>query len=611
MMAIEVFGAGAVQTAYVSYLPLDITENSLTLLWPTTYVNAPYVDPSTGIHYNILAASMDVTTPVLNINTITLPNATQASVGQNFILTNVGLDDFNLLTADEELLQVAAPGISYWVQLTGNTTVEGVWTVITFGAGTSEASAAALAGNGLTAIATRLNTNVPIIKTNITPTLNDTDRAKLIVWTGGVTNIVLPAINSVPAGYYVSFNNVGSGQITLRPGEPDTTIDSQLTLAVAISQSLSVISDGTNWWTLGFGQNQFAVVSSLSLDVSANVDITLTNLQASNIIQNYFDLGDLTADITIFFPANSNYWYVNNQTTGSGSISVQLAGPLGDQHFVTRGTQQIFYTDGFNLYPIPTAIQLVDGTESRPSISFIQDGHTGVYRNTGDEGIGFSIEGHLSALIQNEAGSGVVSAVSYPGRAALQMISSDAIGSINYNDVPAILLDDTGVVTIEQGPLLIPDGGISTPSLAFITETETGIFRDATPGAPAIGFSINGQAAFGFQENTAGFARGISAISPGGRSLQLNSGNVQGLVSYNSIIAITISGIGEVAFPASPLAISSGGTGATTDDQAIINLMPAAATGGIAYFDGSDWVTLAIGTPGQVLTVAGGVPTWA
>lgn len=611
MMAIEVFGAGAVQTAYVSYLPLDITENSLTLLWPTTYVNAPYVDPSTGIHYNILAASMDVTTGDADPHNITLPNATQASVGQNFIITNVGLEDFELLTADGELLQVVDTDISYWVQLTDNTTIEGEWTVITFGAGTSEASAAALAGNGLTAIGTRLNTNVPIIKTSITPTLNDTDRAKLIVWTGGVTTIVLPTINSVPAGYYVSFNNVGSGQVTLIPGEPDTTIDSQINLPIRISQSLSVISDGTNWWTLGFGQNQFATVSSLSLDVSANLDITLTNLQASNIIQNYFDLGDLTADITIFFPANSNYWYVNNQTTGSGSISVQLAGPVGDEHFVVQGTQQIFYTDGSNLYPIPTAIQLVDGNESRPSISFIEDGHTGIYRNTGDEGIGFSIGQRLSALIQNDAGAAAVSAVSYPGRIALQIISSDSIGSINYNDVPSILFDDTGVVTIEQGPLLIPDGGSAAPSLAFITETETGMYRDATPGAPAIGFSINGHLAGAFQENTGSLLRSVTAISPNGRGTQLVSGNSTASINYNNIAAIEISGTGQVSLPASPLDIPSGGTGATTDEQAIINLMPAAVTGGIVYFDGSDWVTLAIGTPGQVLTVAGGIPAWA
>jgi len=34
-------------------------------------------------------------------------------------------------------------------------------------------------------------------------------------------------------------------------------------------------------------------------------------------------------------------------------------------------------------------------------------------------------------------------------------------------------------------------------------------------------------------------------------------------------------------------------------------------TGSIMYYNGTDWVNLAPGTVGQVLTMAGGVPTWA
>ena len=35
------------------------------------------------------------------------------------------------------------------------------------------------------------------------------------------------------------------------------------------------------------------------------------------------------------------------------------------------------------------------------------------------------------------------------------------------------------------------------------------------------------------------------------------------------------------------------------------------ATGDIMYYNGSAWIRLAIGTVGQTLTVAVGVPTWA
>lgn len=35
------------------------------------------------------------------------------------------------------------------------------------------------------------------------------------------------------------------------------------------------------------------------------------------------------------------------------------------------------------------------------------------------------------------------------------------------------------------------------------------------------------------------------------------------------------------------------------------------ATGSIMYYNGTDWVVLVAGTNGQVLTLAGGIPTWA
>lgn len=364
-MAIEVFGAGAVQSAYVSYLSLDITANSITLLWPTSYVNVPYIDPVSGIHYNVLAASMNVTTGSPNVHTITLPDATMSSVGSNFIITNVGLDTFDLLRSDSSVLQVIGnsppTSNSYWVQLTNNSTPAGVWSVITFGAGTSNASAAALAGNGLIDRGAKLNTDIPIVLTNPL-TINAADRAKLILWTGGSNTVTLPALASVspPTGYYVSFNNqnAGSSQLVIQPHgtDIDAKIDGDLSIIVQVQQSLTIISDGVNWWTLGFGQNQFAVTSSLDKTVAGSANVTLTNIEASSLIQNY--TGALTGNITVFFPVTTNYWFVNNATSGPHTLSVQIVGPLGTPYVVPQGSSQIFYSDGMSMFPIPTSINL-------------------------------------------------------------------------------------------------------------------------------------------------------------------------------------------------------------------------------------------------------------
>ena len=162
-MAIEVFGAGAVQSAYVSYLPIDIRPNNITLLWPTSYVNVPYTDPITNIHYNVLAAWMDVNTNDENENTITLPDATKSSVGSNIIVKNVGAGDFNIHTSDNNILLNIGTGLRYSILLTDNSTPAGMWSVVQFGAGVSQASANLLAGNGLVALGATLNSDTPII----------------------------------------------------------------------------------------------------------------------------------------------------------------------------------------------------------------------------------------------------------------------------------------------------------------------------------------------------------------------------------------------------------------------------------------------------------------
>src|SRR6478609_6662050 len=98
-MAFQVFGGGAVQSAYVSYILLDIegtnpplNDHNIQLVWPDSYIDVPFT--SGGITYNTIAKYMNVLTGIANPYTITLPDATQTSVGQEFIITNVGASTF-------------------------------------------------------------------------------------------------------------------------------------------------------------------------------------------------------------------------------------------------------------------------------------------------------------------------------------------------------------------------------------------------------------------------------------------------------------------------------------------------------------------------------------
>jgi len=277
-MPVTVFGEGAVQTAYVSFTALDITENSLSLIWPTSYINVP--SEIDGIFYNVLAASMTVTTAIDNVNTITLPPANQSSVGANFIVTNIGLSSFRLLRSDgSELINIPnEPNTSnsFWVQLIDNSTAVGNWQFVQFGAGTSEAQASALAGNGLVALLGLLNTNIPVKSINVSPyNVLVTDRANLLVWLTGTGVINLIPIGDVPSGFYISINNTGTGILTV---SGNAQIDNDVSKTLSPGQSLSIISDGTNWWTLGFGQNiassNFQPGSSIAPSITFTTDPT-------------------------------------------------------------------------------------------------------------------------------------------------------------------------------------------------------------------------------------------------------------------------------------------------------------------------------------------------
>lgn len=336
-MAIQVFGQGAIQTAYVAFTPLDITGGSITLVWPNTYVNLPYTQD--GINYNVLAASMTVNTAMGNTNTITLPDATEASVGANFIITNIGAASFNLLKSDGSILiniPSTAQSNSYWVQLTDNSTAIGVWQFVQFGAGTSQAQAAALAGNGLVALGALLNTNIPVQTLTGDYTVVVGDRAKLFVWQGGDGTVTLPAIGTIPQGFYVSFNNEGTGTLTIAGN--GVNIDANANLNLGLSQSLSIISDGTQWWTLGLGQ---ASVSTYFLDgTAANPSIafqsghttglyysgvpflgfTVSGNQVGQFTQTTPSLGVSSANLSIV-STNGNLDLIADGLLGTGAIA--------------------------------------------------------------------------------------------------------------------------------------------------------------------------------------------------------------------------------------------------------------------------------------------------
>ena len=78
---------------------------------------------------------MDLTAEEEGLKVI-LPDARVVSVGQNILLNNRGEEDIALYGRDsEEAFFILKPGSSFYIYLTNNTTIPGIWSVIPFGQG--------------------------------------------------------------------------------------------------------------------------------------------------------------------------------------------------------------------------------------------------------------------------------------------------------------------------------------------------------------------------------------------------------------------------------------------------------------------------------------------
>lgn len=369
----NIFGGYNINTAFPSYMSYTL-DADLQLNWASSFVDTA---PGTN---NVTAQINDLNALVDNL-TVTLADATLISVGQTIQFNNVGANNITIndFSGGELAIIPTFDNNQYILYLKDNSTQAGTWGITHLGAGTSAADAIALAGFGTIALNNEINANFPgkTIGANYQVLLSD--RASILVWTGGAGTITLP--NQL-AGFYIAVNNEGSGVVTI--STPDgSTIDGQVSFPLNPSESSYFIGVNTNWNTLGFGVESFFQVNVLSpIDLSAvNPSRTLTNAESSRLVQQY--TGNLANNVTVYYPAAAGQWYVWNNTAGAFSVTAQLAGPTGNQVLVPQGEKIILYSDGNSIYNIPTistAAIFPDGTVGSPGITFASDNTTGFYK---------------------------------------------------------------------------------------------------------------------------------------------------------------------------------------------------------------------------------------
>lgn len=401
----------------------------------TTYLN-PYtgqtVNPSqvgyeyialtqdTELQWPINGNTSDVVANIIEVSASTtglrliMPPATQVSDGQSALIRNVGANPFTVVKNTNFATIVSVPsGVAEYIYVTNNTTVQGTWSAVTFGTGTSAANAADLAGYGLLATSTTLNQSYPLTSIYSNYLVLDSDRASFLVWQGGAGSMTLPSAASVGNNWFVMVRNNGTGILTVnRTGS--NTIDNNSSAQLQLSESFVLVSNGsTGYNSYGYGQSATFVFTQLTKVVTGGV-VTLSVVEASSLIQEY--TGVLTSNCTIIVPPTVQLYSLQNKTTGSYTLTFSTGAVGASTVTLPQGQTFIAICDGTNVYNAQTAtssgttITLQAGAVTSPSLNFLSNTTTGLYLPASNQ-IGFAVNGS-TGMILSSTGLAVTNGIS-------------------------------------------------------------------------------------------------------------------------------------------------------------------------------------------------------
>lgn len=366
------FTGNVVQPTDVSYRAVTLAANTQ-LEWP---INGNATD-------DYAARIMDVTASSGGLS-LYMPPANQASVGNDALIRNVGANSFTVKTyAGNGTIITIAAGEAKYVYIKTNADEYGTWGNIAFGTGTSSADAASLAGAGLLASGSTLNQSHPAGSVTAAYTFLTTDRAKVMVWSGGTTTATLPLAQDTGDNWFILFKNNGTGTVTIGTTSSQD-LDGEVSKDFAPGESAFIVSTGTEYVTVGYGVSTEFEFGVLTKPVTSGT-YTLTASEASNTIQIY--TGTLSGNVTIIVPPVVNLYVISNQCSAGGYTLTISTGAIGaSTATVPASGQATLVCDATNILNANTtqaggtSFSLVDGSAGSPSLNFGSETNTGLYR---------------------------------------------------------------------------------------------------------------------------------------------------------------------------------------------------------------------------------------
>lgn len=527
----QVFGGTTIYPADVSYLPLALTAD-IALSWPV----------GAGEGDSIVASIIDITPT--GPFTVTLPDATEVSVGQTILFNNLGPDTITVDNAAGNAILSIGAGEQWQCYLISNTTVGGTWRTFRYGAAVAQAQAAALAGAGLVASGSTLAQNYEVIDFSITPySLTAPDRARVFVWGGGLGTLNLPTAVAAGDGWFVQVRNGGQGDLTIDPAGTEL-INAASTLRLQPGDSAVVVSDGVQWYTIGLGQQAVFAFDYTTIAVTGGT-YTLAGSELNRIAYKF--TGTLSSNANIVVPATVQQYWVNNATTGAFTLGVKTAS--GTATLVTQGATAILYCDGTNIISATTSAAFA-GTVP------ISQGGTGAV--------------NAPSALTNLGGTGIGTSVFTAATTAAARSAIAAAGSGANSDITSL----TGLTT----PLSVAQGGTGSATAAGarsnLSAAQSGSNADITALTNAAGIQIGaptaGAQGAGTINATGLFINGVG-VGTGSGSVTSVAMTVPSFLSVTGS-PVTTSGTLAVSLSGTALPVANGGTGQTTytDGQLLI-----------------------------------------
>jgi hypothetical protein len=365
------FTGDVIQPTDVSYASYNLTAN-LQLQWPSN---------TNGLQ-NPAARIMDIYQNAAW--TVTMPDATQVSVGQDALIQNTSASSINILNYAGSVICTVTSGQSKYIYLTANSTTGGNWGVIAFGSTTTTANAATLAGLGLVAITTTLNQSHPVASFSTGYTFTASDRAQAKLWSSGTGTAILPLASTLGNNWFTILKNGGTGSMTVSCSGGQL-IDGTSTKTFQPDESAFILCNGTTYYTIGYGQSNTFFFTALVYPVTGG-SYYLTTYEIQSIIQEY--VGSLSSNVTVYYPQVVNLYVISNQTTDNGRTLTVTTGVGGSATAtIPPGQQATLVCDGTNFFNAntvqagATSLNLINGTVSTPAINFAAETSTGIWRS--------------------------------------------------------------------------------------------------------------------------------------------------------------------------------------------------------------------------------------